>query len=92
MYLLVTPNGSKLWRLKYMVDGKEKGVSLGPYPEVSSADAREKRDKIRKLLKQGTDLSAAKKIVYEEGNEQLITFREAAERWYRANAIESAPP
>ncbi|WP_376741266.1 Arm DNA-binding domain-containing protein, partial [Pseudomonas paraeruginosa] len=32
LYLLVNPNGSKLWRLKYRVGGKEKGLAFGAYP------------------------------------------------------------
>lgn len=40
LYLLVRPNGSKLWRLKYRVDGKEKLLSLGRYPDLSLAQAR----------------------------------------------------
>lgn len=35
MFLLVTPNGGKWWRLKYRFGGKEKLLSLGTYPDVS---------------------------------------------------------
>jgi len=35
LFLLVKPTGSKLWRWKYRVDGKEKRLALGVYPEVS---------------------------------------------------------
>jgi len=44
LFLIVTPTGGKWWRLKYRLDGKEKTLSLGVYPDVSLADAREKRD------------------------------------------------
>lgn len=44
LYLLINPNGSKLWKLKYRFAGKEKKLSLGSYPEVSLASAREKRN------------------------------------------------
>lgn len=40
LYLAVTPAGSKLWRLKYRMNGKEKKLAIGPYPEVSLKDAR----------------------------------------------------
>ena len=43
MFLLVTPSGSKYWRLKYLLRGKERLLALGVHPEVSLADAREKR-------------------------------------------------
>ena len=43
LYLLVNPNGSRYWRLKYRVNGKEKVLALGVYPETLMADARQKR-------------------------------------------------
>lgn len=44
LYLEVTTNGSRYWRLKYRYAGKEKRLAFGVYPEVSLAQAREKRD------------------------------------------------
>lgn len=61
LYLEVTPNGSRYWRLKYMFNGKDKRMALGVYPEVSLAEAREKRDAARKLVSAGTDPAFAKK-------------------------------
>jgi len=61
MYLLLTPNGGKCWRLKYRVRGKEKVLAIGTYPEISLAEAREKRDAARKLLANGIDPGEAKK-------------------------------
>lgn len=58
----VTPNGSKLWRYRYRVDGVEKMISLrASYPEVGLAAARDLRDAQRKLLRQGVDPSAKRK-------------------------------
>lgn len=50
LYLLVNPNGSKLWKLKYRFAGIEKKLSLGAYPEVSLAAARDAREEARKQL------------------------------------------
>lgn len=61
LYLLVQTNGSRLWRLKYRFDGKERSLAFGPYPLVTLAEAREKRDGAKKLLLAGTDPSAQKK-------------------------------
>jgi hypothetical protein len=61
LHLLVTPNGSRLWRLKYRVGGKEKLLSIGPYPAVSIKMAREARDNARRQLASGIDPSQAKK-------------------------------
>lgn len=40
LHLEVRPNGSKLWRYRYRLDGKENTFAMGAYPEVSLADAR----------------------------------------------------
>lgn len=48
MYLLINTNGSKYWRMKYRFAGKEKMLSIGVYPDVTLADAREKRSEARK--------------------------------------------
>ncbi|BCQ24707.1 integrase arm-type DNA-binding domain-containing protein [Caballeronia sp. NK8] len=61
LYLEITTSGSKLWRLKYRFDGREKRLSFGRYPEVSLKDAREKRDEARKLLANDTDPSEHRK-------------------------------
>jgi integrase len=62
LHLLVKPNGSKLWRLRYRFGGKQNMLSLGSFPEISLADAREKRDDARKLLANGIDPSRQKKL------------------------------
>ena len=60
MYLEVTPNGSKYWRLKYRYGGKEKRLAFGVYPDVTLADARTRREEARKLLANGADPGAVK--------------------------------
>ncbi len=61
LYLLVTANGSKLWRLKYRIDGKEKKLALGAYPTVGLKEARAKRDEARKATQSGSDPAVAKR-------------------------------
>jgi len=53
LYVLVKPNGAKLWRWKYRIDGKENVYSIGAFPTVSFLDARVERDNARVLVKQG---------------------------------------
>ena len=60
MYLEVMPTGSKYWRLKYRFGGKEKRLAFGVYPDVSLAQARDRRDDARKLLANGIDPGAVK--------------------------------
>jgi len=58
LHLLVQANGSKLWRLAYRFNGKQKLVSFGPYPAVSLIEAREKREEAKRILRDGKDPAA----------------------------------
>lgn len=64
--LIINPNGSRLWKVRYFFDKKEKSLSLGAYPAVSLKDARERRDEARKLLAAGLDPSGEKRRKVEE--------------------------
>lgn len=81
LYLLVKPNGSKLWRLKYRVAGRERLLAIGAYPEISLKDARARRDEARSLLAAGTDPSAAKQQASREAA-GADTFSAVAEDWF----------
>jgi integrase len=62
LYLLVTPTGGRLWRLKYRSPGGvERKLSLGGYPDVSLKNARDLRDDARKLLASGVDPAEKKR-------------------------------
>jgi len=63
LFLLLNPTGSRWWRIKYRIEGKEKLLSLGTYPEVSLKDAREKRDLVRKQMTAGIDPGEHRKAV-----------------------------
>src|SRR5215470_307213 len=63
LYLLVNPNGSRWWRLKYRVAGREKLLSLGVYQDVPLKRAREKRDEARRMIADGIDPSAQRQAV-----------------------------
>jgi integrase len=68
MYLLVNKAG-KYWRMDYRFAGKRKTLALGVYPAVSLEEARQGREKARKLLAQDTDPSTAKR----EGQQATAT-------------------
>ena len=53
LYLLINPNGSKLWRYRFRLGGKETVFAIGAYPTVNLAQARAARDAARELVKQG---------------------------------------
>ena len=93
MYLEVSPNGSKYWRLKYRFDGKEKKLALGVYPDVSLSLARERRQEARKLLANGVDPSETKKATKAAKFEKSEnSFEVIAREWiasHMANKAES---
>jgi integrase len=61
LYLLVNPRGSKLWRVKYRINGAERKLALGAYPEITLAEARTARDVARKQLAHAIDPNVAKR-------------------------------
>jgi integrase len=86
MFLLVHPNGSKYWRLKYRFVGRERILALGVYPDVGIAEARERRAQARKALAAGNDPAAIKK----EGRRlgvvrQEQSFEAISREWHKQN-------
>jgi integrase len=61
LVLDVRPTGAGWWRLRYWLDGKERMLSLGTYPETSLAQARAKRDDARRQVAAGIDPSSVRK-------------------------------
>jgi integrase len=88
LYLLVNPNGSRWWRLKYRFAGKERGISLGVYPDVSLKRARAKRDEARRMVADGVDPSAERKTSKLARHE---TFKAIADEWLELQAKTLAP-
>lgn len=92
MFLYVHPNGGKYWRLQYRFAGKQKVLALGVYPEVSLADARERRVQARKVLAAGNDPGQAKKEakrLLALNNEN--TFEAIAREWHKQRRHEWTP-
>lgn len=82
LYLEVKPNGSKLWRWKYRLLGKENRVALGAYPVLSLKEARNDADAARKLVKQGIHPAQEKRLDrIKAGIEQENTFEANAKEW-----------
>lgn len=89
LFLLVQPNGTKLWRMKYRFAGKEKLLSFGAYPALGIAAARDKRKAAKALLAEGKDPMKAKGEVISENGD---TFYMVAKRWHenRQSALNPA--
>ena len=81
LYLEVSPSGGKYWRFKYRINGKEKRLSLGVYPDVSLKLARERRDSSRKQVAEGIDPSETRKAekIAQAG---LESFEFVAREWH----------
>lgn len=86
MFLLVNPNGSKYFRLKYRIDGKEKLLALGVYPQISLKQAREKRDEAKQQLADGIDPNDNKKAVkLAKADSAANSFEVLAREWFERN-------
>lgn len=83
MYLEVTQAGGKYWRMKYRHGGKEKRLALGVYPDVSLAQAREKRDQAREALAKGDDPGQIKREAkLSKALNDATTFEAVARQWH----------
>lgn len=60
LFLYVTPQGSKLWRCAYRLDGKQQTASFGAYPAVSLQEARQRREDLKARLRVGEPVKEAK--------------------------------
>ena len=84
LYLLVKPNGARLWRYKYRHAGIEKLLAIGRYPDVSLREARDRRDDAQKLVANHVDPSRKKRIEREgRGN----TFAAVGEEWLETKRV-----
>lgn len=82
LYLEVKPNGSKHWRYRYRIGGKENVFAIGNYPDIGLADARTERDEARKLVKQGVHPSHNRKLqLISQVSENENTFKLLATEW-----------
>jgi len=86
MYLEISPSGGKYWRMKYKAHGREKRLSIGIYPVISLAEAREKRFEARRALAAGRDPSEEKQEQKRQSRLNAVnTFEAVAHEWYEHN-------
>lgn len=92
LYLYISPRESRLWRMDYRYAGKRKTASFGAYPKVSLAEARERRDAARKLLKDGHDPIIAKHADKARNNGNSgDSFETLARGWFENRKARWAP-
>lgn len=85
LFVLVRPNGSKLFRLRYSLNGKRRDLSLGAYPKVSLKEARLRADDARIKVRQGHDPAEVKKAEKRKRAAQAANTFEAIAREFVAN-------
>lgn len=82
LYVMIHPNGGKYWQLAYRFAGKQKTFTIGVYPDVSLAVARERRDQARKQLANGEDPGAIKQAQKRQSKIAAAnTFEAVAREW-----------
>jgi integrase len=92
MYLEVMTNGTRFWRMAYrQPNGKKNRLTFGKYPEVSLAEARDKRLAARKLMAQGIDPGMARREEkHAKEKAALNTFEAVARAWLARTASDRA--
>ena len=82
LYLIIQPNGSKLWRFRYRFLDRQKTLHLGGWPQISLADARTRRDDAKKLVANGIDPALEKKRARIAAKHAAAnTFEAVAQEW-----------
>lgn len=88
LYLRVSATGGKSWVFRYQVDGKRRDMGLGPFPDVSLAEARSKAAAHRSQRRDGADPLAIKRAGQQASrlaDAKGRTFREVAEEYIARN-------
>lgn len=99
LFLLVNPTGSKLWRWRYRVLGREKLMAFGEYPFIGLSHARELQLAARKELVGGADPMAERKAAAEAKRNEIRTreretqrsFEKIAHSWWEWWSIGKSP-
>ena len=84
LFLIITPEGGKWWRVRYRWEGREQTLSLGTYPKVSLRQARHGRDALLKQLQEGVNPSEARKA--SDLATLHETFEALAREWHTARS------
>ena len=92
VWVRVKDTGAKTWTYRFMLQGKQREMGLGPYPEISLADARRLATEAREQAKRGTDpiearhqAEADRKAQALLAAAQLMTFDDCATAYIKAH-------
>jgi len=86
--LNILPNGSKVWRLKYRFNSKEKEYAIGAYPTITLAKARTRREELKTLISDGIDPNEQKKQSKKQTKvteaKKENTFYNISQKWLKS--------
>ena len=88
LHILIRPSGTKTWRQKYRINGREKLLTHGKYPYTTLAEARKLRDEALALLEKGEDPAKAKRQAKAQKDN---TFGNLAKEWFDKEAVNWKP-
>ncbi|MFM0079010.1 integrase arm-type DNA-binding domain-containing protein [Paraburkholderia sediminicola] len=84
LYILVQPDGTKLWRWNYLFAGKTKTMALGTWPEVTEKEARAVHTAARERLRKGLDPMRERREAKAQARLRAsATFEHVATDWIR---------
>jgi len=90
LHIEVRPTGSKLWRYRFRLHGKESIYAIGEYPAITLADARKARDDAKALVQQGINPAHDRKLNrLKAAHASRETFEAVAEEWAESRAATS---
>lgn len=92
LQLWIQPSGTRLWQFAYRYRGRQKQIAFGPYPEVTLADARDKRAEARKLLRDNVDPGELRRRQKAQGAQPGNTFRDVAREYVEKLRREKLAP
>jgi integrase len=90
LYLRASEKGTKSWVFRFQLDGKRRDMGLGPYPDISLAEARGRATEYRKLRHSGIDPLEAREAQRQTQRLSVArghTFREVAEEFIVRNEV-----
>lgn len=92
LYLAVMPTGKKVWRYEYRLHGRRETLTLGAYPGVSLADARERHSAAQRQVGDGESPALEKRASHQAATTlKAHTFRALAEDWYATHSTKRSP-
>jgi hypothetical protein len=92
LYVLVTVSGKKYWKWNYRLDGTDSTYTIGTFPDIKPAEARERRMAAEKIVAQGihpADFDAEK--IVQAKTEKATTFWAITQEWIDVKRTKSSP-